>query len=105
LPLTTVTLIGTGVLVRLKVAVLVVPLVEAVTVNEPAVEFAVHGEELAWPLELVVSVSVPVVLGKVQVAPFAAGFTVNVTDAPLDGDPFEVTVACRAAKAVPTSTL
>jgi hypothetical protein len=59
----------------------------------------VQTEDVATPLELVVSVSVapPV---KAQLAPDDGA--VNVTETPLAGDPFEVTVACNVTNAAPT---
>jgi hypothetical protein len=60
------------------------------------------GWEAATPLESVVSVSVAPP-GKAQLAPEEGA--VKVTETPLAGVPLEVTVADRAANAVPTVTL
>lgn len=85
-------------------ALLVAPLVEAATLYDPVVVFAVHTEAVATPLEFVMSVSVFVPFPKLQLA-LEEG-AVNVTDAPLSGDPLEVTVACSCvANAVPTCVL
>jgi hypothetical protein len=60
--------------------------------------------EVATPLELVARVSVFVPLLKVPLAPEVGA--VNVTDAPLKGEPFCVTVATNAvAKEVSTVVL
>jgi hypothetical protein len=65
--------------------------------------FAVQTDDVATPLELVVSVSVAVLFANKQLAPEDGA--VNVTVAPLEGFPFEVTVACNVANAFPTCTL
>lgn len=93
--------VATGMLVKLKLAGLLAPLVVAVTVKAPAVLFAVQADEVATPLESVVSVSVAPP-GNAQLAPEAGA--VKVTETPLAGVPFEVTVADRAANALPTVT-
>ena len=49
-----------AVLVRLKLAELDAPVVEAVTVKAPAVPFAVNTDEVAIPFTSVVTVSVAV---------------------------------------------
>jgi hypothetical protein len=86
-------------LVRVKPVVCVVPEVVAVTVKEPAAALARNGAEIvATPLESVVSVSVFDELDvNVPVAtPAAEVGAVNVTDTPLAGDPFDVTVTDSA---------
>jgi hypothetical protein len=55
--------------VKVKVAVVVVPGVEAITVYEPVVVFAVGVDEKTTPLELVLSVSVVVPFANVALAP------------------------------------
>jgi hypothetical protein len=94
--------VATATLVRLKFAAPLAPFVVAATVKAPAVLFAVQADEVATPLELVVSVSVAPP-AKAQLAPEAGA--VKVTETPLAGAPSEVTVADKAANAVPTDTL
>ena len=65
----------------------------AVTVNIPAVPFAVNVEEVAMPLSLVMSVSVVLPLAKVPLAPEVGA--VKVTISPSVRTPFVVTVAVR----------
>jgi len=74
-------------------------------VYAPVVVFAVNVDDVATPVELVVSVSVAVPLAKVPLAPLLGA--VNVTDTPLTGLPLLfVTVADSAVpKAAPTVAL
>jgi hypothetical protein len=68
--------------------------------------FAVNVFEVATPFEFVVSVSVApgVEVANVPLAPEDGA--VNVTETPLAGDPFEVTVALNGdTKAEPTAAL
>ncbi|HTW61095.1 MAG TPA: hypothetical protein VMD55_04755, partial [Terracidiphilus sp.] len=93
------------VLVREKSAGELAPVVVAVTVyGPPAVEFAVKADEVASPFALVVSISVAIPLLKVPLAPEAGA--VKVTEAPLSGEPLDVTSATRGlAKLVLTVAL
>jgi hypothetical protein len=89
-------------LVRLKLAAAAAPVAEAVTVIVPAVVLAVNDDEVATPLEFVITVSVAVEFEtNMPLAPDAGA--VNVTATPLAGDPPFVTVATsELANAVPT---
>ena len=98
LPLVAVIVAGEdAVFVRLKFADDDAPLVDADTMYEPAVVLAVKICEVAMPLAFVASVSVAAAgdVANVPLAPEPGA--VKVTDTPLTGDPFDVTVACSAA--------
>jgi len=70
---------GTRVTVRAKLAEAPTPLVEAVTVNSPAVLFAVRLGAVATPGAFVVAVAVFEPPMKVPVAPLAGDVNVTVT--------------------------
>lgn len=91
-------------LVKLKLAGDGTPEAVAVTVYEPVVAFAVKAEDVATPLEFVVSVSVAVPFANIPLAPVEGA--VNVTLTPLVGAPLVVTVATNgAANALLTTAL
>jgi|SRR5579862_2566706 len=94
-----------AVLVKAKLAGVIAPVAEAVTVYAPAVELAVNILEVAMPLALVVSVSVSagVVVANRPLAPDDGAVKVTVT--PLAGDPLEVTVAESVPNELPTTAL
>src|SRR5579863_7600778 len=94
--------VALGVLVKLKLALLFTPGVEAVTVYAPEVLFALNTGAVAMPLLLVVTVVAAVPLAKVPLGPLEGAE--KVTLAPASGFPDEsTTVACRGvAKAVET---
>jgi hypothetical protein len=95
---------GPEVFVKVKLVVAVTPATDAVTVTVPMTPLAVNVVDVALPLESVGSVSVAAPPLNVPLAP-AAG-AVNVTNAPLTGDPPMVTFAISgAAKAVLTIVL
>jgi hypothetical protein len=94
---------GVDVFVNAKLAGVVAAAVEAVTEYDPVVMLAVNTEEVATPIEFVVSVSVAVPLAKVPLAPDDGA--VKVTEMPLAGEPFVVTVAESVPNAVPTIAL
>jgi hypothetical protein len=95
---------GPAKFVRMKLADDVAPGTVPPTSAEPATVFAVKTDEVATPLESVVSVSVEVpVVAKVPLAPDNGAE--NVTVAPLTGFEPAITVTCRFAYAVPTTAL
>jgi len=92
-------------LVRLKLAAVEAPVAAAVTATVPAIVLAVSTDEVATPLEFVITVSVAVEFeANVPLAPDAGA--VNVTVTPAVGVPPVVTVATSGlANAVATAVL
>jgi len=85
--------VGGFVLLSEKIAVDVVPWVDAVTMNAPTVPFDVNAGDTAVPVESVLIVADVFPFAKVPPAPPSEGVTVNVTGTLPAGVPF---VATRA---------
>lgn len=85
---------GPAKLVRLKPATALTPATLAVTVNPPAIEFAVNVGAFAMPLAFVAAVAVA---DPLKAALAAVAGAANVTSTPLTGFPLaSFTRACRA---------
>jgi len=103
-PLVAVSVVATvAVLVKAKLADVVAPDVEAVTLYAPSVVLAVNAEDVTTPLAFVVSVSVAVPWANVPLAPVDGA--VKVTETPLAGDPLDKTVAESVPNELPTGAL
>ncbi|MGA7302172.1 MAG: hypothetical protein WBD45_10965 [Terriglobales bacterium] len=86
--------------VRANMAGVDAPMTTAVTVKDPAVEFALKVDERATPPASVASISEGAPLANMPLAPVVGA--VNVTETPLVGATPVVTVAISGAYAVPT---
>src|SRR5579862_2603441 len=91
---------GPALFVRAKVAGVAAPEVLAVTLKEVGIVPAVKVDDVAMPFEPVVCVSeaLPLLMN----VPSAVDGAVKVTEAPLNGEPFEVTSAENLPNALPT---